>query len=322
MIQMKKGHLNSPIRITQPEDNNLPIAYDEFGEMSAVPSIDQPFGFTGYQIDSVSGLHYAQARYYSSDMGRFTGEDPIRDKLNWYAYCSGNPMHRIDPSGLQDYAGGGGTPSGNNAPGFDWEAFLERYMAGDIYAWPAVNTSLGINQGVIVVGRESAAYAGILINVSDGLAFGSGGLTSMQSSATGITPGAGLSTGHFIGFFPTLPNVDNLADDGFEAGGAISIPIPIMPKLDLYLGLERATVFVGDQSFHGLLIISGFELDGPMPPPFDVVNLHAQSSFTEMSRNPFDIARTIYVILRPAGVAYQGGRLVVVLFREPEDCDN
>ena len=32
--------------------------------------------FTGYERDGESGLDYAQARYYSSAMGRFTGADP------------------------------------------------------------------------------------------------------------------------------------------------------------------------------------------------------------------------------------------------------
>jgi uncharacterized protein RhaS with RHS repeats len=48
----------------------------------------------------VTGLYYAQARYYEPRGGRFISEDGARDGLNWYAYCNSNPMRYIDPSGL------------------------------------------------------------------------------------------------------------------------------------------------------------------------------------------------------------------------------
>ena len=41
-----------------------------------------------------------RARYYDASIGRFTQEDPIRDGMNWYSYCGGNPIRYIDPSGL------------------------------------------------------------------------------------------------------------------------------------------------------------------------------------------------------------------------------
>ena len=63
----------------------------------------QPFGFTGYMSDEISGLYYAQARYYEPNLGRFGAEDIIRDGLNWYGYCNGNPLRFIDPSGLTTF---------------------------------------------------------------------------------------------------------------------------------------------------------------------------------------------------------------------------
>ena len=39
---------------------------------------------------------------YDPATRRFTSEDPARDQLNWYAYCSNNPVMFIDPWGL-DY---------------------------------------------------------------------------------------------------------------------------------------------------------------------------------------------------------------------------
>jgi RHS repeat-associated protein len=78
-----------------------PLAYDEFGVPEVtVGSIQQPFGFTGYQMDDVSGLQYAQARYYSPVLGRFTAEDRVRDGRNWYVYCYNNPLIFVDLNGL------------------------------------------------------------------------------------------------------------------------------------------------------------------------------------------------------------------------------
>ena len=65
--------------------------YDAFGEdlytqedNTAVQSIDrmQPFGFTGYERDDISGLYYAQARRYDAQTGRFTSRDMIKGQVS------------------------------------------------------------------------------------------------------------------------------------------------------------------------------------------------------------------------------------------------
>ena len=43
---------------------------------------------------------YLRARYYDSSIGRFITEDPAKDGLNWYAFCSNNPVTFVDSSGL------------------------------------------------------------------------------------------------------------------------------------------------------------------------------------------------------------------------------
>jgi len=107
-----QDHLGSPIRLLhenpiggnlQPVGVGTALAYDEFG----VPEVaggqqhaHNPFGFTGYQTDDVSGAYYAQARFYNPNIGRFTAEDFMKDRLNWYGYCDGNPVNLIDPTGL------------------------------------------------------------------------------------------------------------------------------------------------------------------------------------------------------------------------------
>jgi RHS repeat-associated protein len=64
--------------------------------------------FTGYERDSETGLDFAQARYNSSTMGRFTSPDPYSGSMsashpqsfNRYAYVGNNPVNATDPTGL------------------------------------------------------------------------------------------------------------------------------------------------------------------------------------------------------------------------------
>ena len=72
-------------------------------------NIIQPFAFAGYQEDGISGLQFANARYYSADNGRFQSEDNVRGftdtpfTLNHYGYCWGNPVIYVDLDGNMPY---------------------------------------------------------------------------------------------------------------------------------------------------------------------------------------------------------------------------
>ena len=68
-------------------------------------NIIQPFAFTGYQEDEVSGLKFAQARFYSAEKGRFVGEDQVGgftespDTQNKFIYCWNDPKKHVDRNG-------------------------------------------------------------------------------------------------------------------------------------------------------------------------------------------------------------------------------
>ena len=90
--------------------------YDAFGNRFKGSDPD-PFGYCGEYYDSESGNIYLRARYYNSTTGRFISEDPAKDGVNWYVYCSGNPVMLVDPWGLEDIVvAGGAYHSGDGNP--------------------------------------------------------------------------------------------------------------------------------------------------------------------------------------------------------------
>ena len=80
------------------EEAGIPCPYDRQGE-------EQPFGYTGYRFDDVSGTYFAQAREYRAESGSFTAEDVIQGNgvvpktLNRYGYCWNAPLIYIDLGG-------------------------------------------------------------------------------------------------------------------------------------------------------------------------------------------------------------------------------
>ncbi|SFV03680.1 RHS repeat domain-containing protein [Butyrivibrio sp. INlla21] len=113
-----QDELGSPMYMTGTDGVVSSYAFDDFGRnidpftgkqkkkaYTSHGNIIQPFVFTGYQEDDISGLNFAQARYYSPEAGRFQSEDNIKGfvenpfTLNHYGYCWGNPIVLIDLDG-------------------------------------------------------------------------------------------------------------------------------------------------------------------------------------------------------------------------------
>lgn len=100
-------------------------SYDAFGNETTASNGNNPFRYNGEYQDLCSGLIYLRNRYYDPSIGRFITEDPARDGLNWYVYCSNNPINRIDPSGLKDYI---------------YTSQTEYYVENDWGFWEFLNT--------------------------------------------------------------------------------------------------------------------------------------------------------------------------------------
>ena len=58
-----------------------------------------PFRYCAEYYDKETEFIYLRAIYYSPEIQRFISEDPIKDGINWYAYCGNNPVNAVDSLG-------------------------------------------------------------------------------------------------------------------------------------------------------------------------------------------------------------------------------
>ncbi len=81
--------------------------YDPWGTLiESDETVENPYRYASYRADGATGLYYCWNRYYAPELGRFLtrdiypGEtsDPVT--MNTYLYCGGDPVNRVDPSGL------------------------------------------------------------------------------------------------------------------------------------------------------------------------------------------------------------------------------
>ncbi len=86
--------------------------YDAWGNTVSVTDTSEdnwstlnPFRYRGYYFDIETGLYYVLSRYYNPEIGRWINADNMIITssdlmgLNLFAYCSNNPVNRVDPSG-------------------------------------------------------------------------------------------------------------------------------------------------------------------------------------------------------------------------------
>ncbi len=80
-------------------------SYDAWGGTRIGASTGDPknryCGKLGHQQDDESGLIYMKSRYYEAGSGRFISQDLSRDGVNWFSYCSNNPIDRVDSNGRE-----------------------------------------------------------------------------------------------------------------------------------------------------------------------------------------------------------------------------
>jgi RHS repeat-associated protein len=85
-------------------------SYLPFGEdLTKIESVANPFEYVGQWgvMDEGNGLDFMQARFYDSNLGRFTTVDPINvngGDTNFYRYVENNPTSYTDPIGLSVFS--------------------------------------------------------------------------------------------------------------------------------------------------------------------------------------------------------------------------
>jgi RHS repeat-associated protein len=80
-------------------------AYTPYGQTTTLGNDGaNPIQYTARENDG-TGLYYYRARYYDPVLKRFLSEDPIGLKggFNVHGYVGGDPVNRVDPTGLLDF---------------------------------------------------------------------------------------------------------------------------------------------------------------------------------------------------------------------------
>ncbi|MGN0547752.1 MAG: RHS repeat domain-containing protein, partial [Acutalibacteraceae bacterium] len=100
------GHGDVTSLIDQSGEILASYYYDVYGKITEqTGNFDNSITFSGYTLDSETGLYYLNARMYNPDDARFLQEDTYKGNptdilsLNIYTYCVGNPLKYIDPTG-------------------------------------------------------------------------------------------------------------------------------------------------------------------------------------------------------------------------------
>lgn len=121
--------------------------------------------FTGYEKDDEIGLDFAQARHFSSSLGRFMQADPLgasgrpRNPQTWnrYAYVLNKPTTLMDPTGLIDFGGLKGFAKGI-AKGAKKLITGPYYLGKALFTNPGATTTT-IAHGVVQGARDAGAAA-------------------------------------------------------------------------------------------------------------------------------------------------------------------
>jgi RHS repeat-associated protein len=200
-------------------------AYDEYGipaRTNASIAAGGRFQYTGQVWLPEIGLYYYKARMYSPTLGRFMQTDPIgyKDGINWYDYVDGDPVNRVDPTGLlQD--------SFELATQRDDQALLRGEITPEEYRErQQARGAGGVIGGALVLGGLAAAKAAPIVVIGGrtlgqkiggffrGL-FGGGGKITIQAADATLPQGMSRAQfGNLVGF-----------KQGLEASAAASTKV-------------------------------------------------------------------------------------------------
>ncbi|HEX4551415.1 RHS repeat-associated core domain-containing protein [Pseudomonas sp.] len=135
--------------LTQLQDQQfVDTAYSPYGHRAVEGGFFGLAGFNGEQLDPVTGLYLLGNGYraYSPTLMRFTSPDSLSPfdagGLNPYAYCLGDPVNRVDPTGH-----------------FSWQSILGIALG-----------AIGIAVSIVTLGVGTLAFVGLGLGLASGLA--------------------------------------------------------------------------------------------------------------------------------------------------------
>jgi RHS repeat-associated protein len=207
-----KDHLGS-IRITVDQNNEITNGQDYLALGSIfreynIASTNEKYDFTEKERDTETGLNYFGARYYDSDLGRWTSVDPLADKypgLSPYCYVANNPLVNYDPDGRFI-----GTLTG----------LVVGTVAGAVNAY--------VNNKSIMSGVLEGGTAGAIAGATVDLAVATGGGSLVVMGAAAIGGGLGSASGDIVGQIS-----ENMTSGGQEFSQAVG-------NVDLNQTLDKA----------------------------------------------------------------------------------
>jgi RHS repeat-associated protein len=103
-------------------------------------AIDNPLRWLG-TLQDPDGRYHLGHRYYHPHHARFTQPDPSRQELNPYTYAVGDPINRIDPTGLMTW-------------------IQAAQCAGAILKWIG-ETGLPVGKAVAIIKRAREVYGSL-----------------------------------------------------------------------------------------------------------------------------------------------------------------
>ncbi len=285
-----RDELDSPLRVSGYRAGNgipgcrcLTYGYDEFGKDAGampgnvkgqpnrydIPGLEQPFGYTGYRHDGISGTYFAQAREYRPGDGRFASEDVAEGNravpvtLNRYGYCHGNPVAFVDRDGKTAIPWTTTIPSPITTFGNIEEKTkkMEQVLETVNDAMQELEEKSKDNTGTVTLGYNLSLTPGFWqLDGLVGVSFDFRGNIAVQVTGSGgVTVGTPSVAG--VGFISVTnaPKVGNLKDDGLSIGGSgmIPMPSPVAPSVGAEYNLVGDINNQNSDWYHGITINGG-----------------------------------------------------------------
>ena len=271
-----QDELGSPLRVSGYRAGKgihgcryLTYGYDEFGndagkelEDAGIPNpydgqgVEQPFGYTGYRYDGISGTYFAQAREYRPEDGRFMAEDVIKGNviqpktLNPYEYCCGNPLMYVDGDG--------------KFPMIPMPVLTEEDM-DKVQNFNDLMEELRDRSkdkiGTVTFGANISGTTGFWqFDGLVGVAFDFRGNIALQvTGSDGVTVGTPSAALSWFVSVTNAPKVSKLKKDGLSIGGSVILPSPIAtaPVIGAEYNLVGDIKNEDSEWYHGITLSEG-----------------------------------------------------------------